>query len=61
MDTLGALVYLGCLFGSCHFVARRGVRTGLTYKLWFYLMVLSAGILMPWIGVYVFIFRKKIY
>jgi len=60
MDTFGSIVYLVLLLGSCHVVARRGVRTGLTYKPWFLLMVFSAGILMPWITIYVFLFRRKI-
>ena len=60
MDTLGSIVYLICLVGSCHIVARRGVRTGLTYKPWFLAMVLSAAILMPFVAVYVFAFRRKI-
>jgi DMSO/TMAO reductase YedYZ heme-binding membrane subunit len=60
MDTLGSIVYLFCLVGSCHIVARRGVRTGLTYKPWFVAMVLSAAILMPFVAIYVFLFRKKI-
>lgn len=41
-------------------MARRGVRTGLSYKPWFFAMVLSAAILMPFVAIYVFIFRKKI-
>jgi beta-lactamase regulating signal transducer with metallopeptidase domain len=59
MDTLGSIVYLICLVGSCHIVARRGVRTGLSYKPWFLVMVLSAAILMPFVAIYVFVFRRK--
>ena len=59
MDALGSIAYLALLVGSCHFVARRGVRTGLTYKPWFLVMLFSAGILLPWVGIYVFLFRRK--
>jgi uncharacterized membrane protein len=60
MDTLGSIVYLICLVGSCHIVAKRGVRTGLSYRPWFFIMVLSAAILMPFVAIYVFLFRRKI-
>jgi hypothetical protein len=59
MDTLSSILIVVFLIGSCHFVARRGVRTGLTYKPWFLVMLLTGGILMPWIGIYVFLFRRK--
>ena len=59
MDTLSSILILLFFIGSCHFVARRGVRTGLTYKPWFLLMLLTGGILIPWVGIYVFLFRRK--
>lgn len=59
MDTLNALLIIGFVLGLSHAVALRGVRTGLTYRFWFLLMVLSAGVLAPYFAVWVFIFRRK--
>jgi hypothetical protein len=47
------------ILGISHIVAKRGVRTGLTYKFWFLLMVFSAGVLAPYIAIWVFLFRRK--
>lgn len=39
LDSLSALFILLFIFTTSHFVAKRGVRTGLTYRTWFLLMV----------------------
>ena len=59
MEILNALILIGMILGISHIVAQRGVKTGLTYRFWFLLMTFSAGVLAPYIAIWVFVFRRK--